>query len=197
MKCCSKCKQLKPLCEFNKDRKFKDGLNIYCRACQSDYQNSPRAAARRAELKRTDKYKAKAAERAKRPEVKAKAAERAKRPEVKAKAAEYNKSPQGRVVNAKAQANYRAKHYGIRNHRRRHWQSSDITKRYLYQAGRCLGCYTPYELNELELDHNLPLVRGGESTYNNLLMLCRSCNASKATKTFAEWKELIKSSTMV
>ena len=32
---CPKCKEIKPVSEFNKNRTKKDGLNAYCRLCQS------------------------------------------------------------------------------------------------------------------------------------------------------------------
>jgi len=38
MKTCSKCKETKPLSEFYKNRSTKDGLQAYCKICQSKYQ---------------------------------------------------------------------------------------------------------------------------------------------------------------
>lgn len=34
MKCCSKCKETKDLCEFNKRTRAKDGLQNHCRECE-------------------------------------------------------------------------------------------------------------------------------------------------------------------
>jgi hypothetical protein len=33
---CKKCNEIKPLSEFNKQSKSKDGLQVYCRSCQSE-----------------------------------------------------------------------------------------------------------------------------------------------------------------
>ena len=69
------------------------------------------------------------------------------------------------------------------------WTVADIEKRYAYQAGRCLGCYQQFDITELQFDLNLPGRRFGQCTYDNLLLLCVSCNASKKELTFAEWTE--------
>lgn len=37
---CSHCKEIKPLSEFTKDRRNKDGLNNYCRACKKLYNDA-------------------------------------------------------------------------------------------------------------------------------------------------------------
>lgn len=37
---CSHCKEVKPLSEFTKDRRNKDGLNNYCRACKKLYNDA-------------------------------------------------------------------------------------------------------------------------------------------------------------
>lgn len=39
----------------------------------------------------------------------------------------------------------------------------------------------------LELDHILPLSRGGSNHFLNLMPACKSCNASKGAKTYVEW----------
>ena len=97
----------------------------------------------------------------------------------------YCQTPDGKAARAARSARYYAKHNG-RAYRNK-WTADDIIKRYAYQAGRCLGCYTAMPLTELECDHNLPWTRGGQETFDNLLLLCRSCNARKGQKTFAEW----------
>lgn len=38
-----------------------------------------------------------------------------------------------------------------------------------------------------EVDHVVPLSRGGASTIENLTVACRSCNASKKDKLVSEW----------
>lgn len=43
----------------------------------------------------------------------------------------------------------------------------------------CLSCDSDASL---ELDHVLPIAKGGKHTVDNFQILCRSCNARKATK---------------
>ncbi|OEU71741.1 MAG: hypothetical protein BA863_06600 [Desulfovibrio sp. S3730MH75] len=46
-------------------------------------------------------------------------------------------------------------------------------------GNKCTGCES---LNNLEIDHIVPISRGGESVENNLQVLCRSCNRKKRAK---------------
>ena len=45
---------------------------------------------------------------------------------------------------------------------------------------RCFSCKS---VENLELDHHIPLIGGGELTLDNCVILCRSCNARKHAKT--------------
>ena len=40
-----------------------------------------------------------------------------------------------------------------------------------------------------EVDHVIPLTRGGTDSIGNLVSACRSCNASKNNRTITEWKK--------
>ena len=51
----------------------------------------------------------------------------------------------------------------------------DILERY----PKCLSCYS---VDRLELDHVVPISRGGPDCESNLQVLCKSCNISKFTK---------------
>lgn len=44
-----------------------------------------------------------------------------------------------------------------------------------------------HELNAPEIDHVVPLSRGGTHDYDNLQCLCKSCNSSKGAKLMSEW----------
>ena len=50
---------------------------------------------------------------------------------------------------------------------------------------QCCGCHTPrrlrgtYEGNAPELDHIVPLAAGGDHSYANTQLLCKSCNLAK------------------
>ena len=51
----------------------------------------------------------------------------------------------------------------------------------LYQRDgyRCLKCGISQEYANLEIDHIVPIAKGGKSTYNNLQTLCHRCNVAK------------------
>jgi hypothetical protein len=82
-----------------------------------------------------------------------------------------------------------------KNYKRRNWLSYvrydlDITKVFNYCDWKCSYCGidTPKELrgkfvnNAPELDHIIPLSKGGSHTYNNVTLSCRKCNLSKTNK---------------
>ena len=57
----------------------------------------------------------------------------------------------------------------------------EIRKRYGF---RCLGCGQAESLiRPLEVDHVVPVSRGGTNAVGNIQPLCRACNASKGAKT--------------
>lgn len=39
-----------------------------------------------------------------------------------------------------------------------------------------------------EIDHKIPITRGGDSSLSNLVVACRSCNAAKKDQTVEEWR---------
>jgi hypothetical protein len=51
-------------------------------------------------------------------------------------------------------------------------------------GNRCCVCQDP---RVLEVDHRIPLSRGGSNSWENLWTLCRACNRSKGAKTLEEW----------
>ena len=51
--------------------------------------------------------------------------------------------------------------------------------------GQCLACGSK---DNLQVDHILPVSRGGTNELDNLQMLCQRCNGSKHNKTMEEWQ---------
>ena len=47
-------------------------------------------------------------------------------------------------------------------------------------TGHCIYCGRPVKLEEMEVDHILPLSQGGENVYENKVCSCPACNAAKA-----------------
>ena len=52
-------------------------------------------------------------------------------------------------------------------------------------AQPCTACG---KVGPSEVDHIIPIARGGSHTIGNLMPLCRSCNASKCDMLYIEWK---------
>lgn len=62
----------------------------------------------------------------------------------------------------------------------------DIIAQYDAQNGICAYCDTP--LNGVyDIDHVIPVSRGGTNWPDNLVCTCRFCNRSKADKLLSEW----------
>ena len=57
-------------------------------------------------------------------------------------------------------------------------------KDYLYgkQGGDCAGCRTHFEKRHLEIDHIVPVSKGGNHERDNLQLLCGSCNRMKGDR---------------
>lgn len=75
----------------------------------------------------------------------------------------------------------RARHYGVHYEHVSPW---DVMARDWYHCSAC-GTYTPprlrgsYEWNAPEIDHVVPISRGGPHVASNLQLMCRSCNIDK------------------
>lgn len=52
----------------------------------------------------------------------------------------------------------------------------------------CYYCRRIMDKKEAELEHIIPLSRGGTNDYFNLIIVCHRCNSSKNNKTVQEWK---------
>jgi 5-methylcytosine-specific restriction endonuclease McrA len=52
-------------------------------------------------------------------------------------------------------------------------------------GGKCAYCRIA---DGNEIDHVVPLARGGRHEIANILPACRACNASKGTKLLDEWQ---------
>jgi 5-methylcytosine-specific restriction endonuclease McrA len=53
------------------------------------------------------------------------------------------------------------------------------------QAGACAYCG---ELRPLQLEHVVPIARGGRDAIGNLVLACKRCNCSKRDRLLVEWR---------
>jgi len=67
---------------------------------------------------------------------------------------------------------------------RRAFSRKKLLAVYQKSNGLCVACK---QSENLEVDHIVPLSRGGSNDLENLQLLCATCNRSKGTKTMEEW----------
>lgn len=72
--------------------------------------------------------------------------------------------------------------------RRPHGHSLKFNRENLYLRDRntCQYCQKVYARRELTLDHVIPVSRGGENSWENLVAACRPCNQKKGNLTPSE-----------
>ncbi len=63
---------------------------------------------------------------------------------------------------------------------------------YKEQGGKCNGCGRKVAKVDLEVDHIIPLSKGGSDRFNNLQLLCSRCNSSKGDGTMAQLRKRLR-----
>lgn len=163
-KVCKRCEQMRSIDEYVADPRFLDGHSSWCKACYAEYR--------------------------KRPEQKAKQNQRAKEryadPEWRAMyQAKNNARTRERYHTDPTYKQRKAKYKSVFNHKRRtKTRTGDLTVEQweeikAYYGNVCLCCGS---IENLQLEHVVPLARGGEHTASNIQVLCKSCNGKKMTK---------------
>ena len=66
--------------------------------------------------------------------------------------------------------------------------AADIEHQYQVQKKRCYYCQKAVAITGFELDHLVPLARGGRHDVTNFVLACQFCNRSKGTKLLHEWR---------
>jgi 5-methylcytosine-specific restriction endonuclease McrA len=212
-KTCTKCRADKPLAEFNKQAKSKDGHHYYCRECQRAYVAANRAAYRENAKRWQEANPEKAAAKLTRwrqanaEHVQSyKTAYRAGNPE-KLRAAEkaYYADNADRLRAAGAD---RAKRWRESNpeksrkkdQRRRamkleaYVEDVDIVVVLEAHGARCIVCGINIDTSlshphpmSVSLEHVIPLARGGEHSYKNCAPSHLRCNISKGVKPLGDF----------
>jgi len=68
---------------------------------------------------------------------------------------------------------------------------ADIAKQYKNQRGKCYYCKTKISQDKrgYDVDHVIPLARGGSNGPENLVVTCPTCNRSKNARMPHEWPQ--------
>ena len=184
-KVCTKCKVEKPVEAFSKHRGKPGGLRYECKECGNaegakwrkanpDYQHRHYLANREAVLARTKAYRENNLE------------------ACRARARKYGRENKEKVAAYQKQwvVNNRERH-NAKSHRRRALELSvdryEVTPREMAKmyASNCFYCGAK---GKKELDHVVPISRGGQHSIGNLVAACVKCNRSKNSKTIMEWR---------
>ena len=193
-KWCPGCEQAKCWAAFNRNRSQKDGLQWYCRICQNamnkeHYQNNLERERARSRTEEKRGYG------------------RTWRRNNSEYMQKYNKAYS--ESHPEYMRGYREKNADKRREQARTYAQSHLKERAVREVKRrarklqaggtftlrewealcdyydytCLRCGRRKPDIELTVDHVIPLSVGGSNSIDNIQPLCRSCNASKQTKT--------------
>jgi len=201
MKTCSICNIKKKLSEFNKCKERKDGLKSICRECQSvsrkQYHQLNKQAAQQYYIekkdiidKRNKEYQA---------INKEKISTRMKKYYKGIKGIRvltskiYRQSEAGKISSDKSVAKRRAFKAGVNYES---FRNEDVLERDGYICQHCKKKTRPYYKNRNHplypnLDHIIPLSRGGEHTKKNTQCLCHQCNMKKSNKNICDQLRLL------
>lgn len=187
-KCCSKCRELKPVEQFSRCSANTDGLYSWCKPCA-------RAANQEYYTRKSDKIKTRVAEYRQANPERVKAAVRRYYQEHRAKHNEESKNwrhahpERAREISKVSRTRHKAKHadrYTAKNHQRRvpqhqqHFTAQEWRDLRVFYNNICLCCKRK---KRLTVDHIIPLSRGGTNTIDNIQPLCWLCNRRKRLDT--------------
>ena len=178
---CSRCKQVKDIENFYRTQRSDDGWDNYCKECRRLLRikhrdpESERAYANRWRSENSERRAEYAVEYRSRPETKERervySEEYRKRPEVLAR---------GRVLAHNRRVEYRNSNLPANT-----WQL--LLESY---GEKCLNpdCTTPND--PLQMEHIVPLSRGGSHSWDNLQVLCRTCNLRKGKNGTTDYRQV-------
>jgi len=219
IKYCNKCQIDKPLNEFSKSKRYKDGLQTKCKACAKQYEenNKERITVRKKQHYESNKVESSTRCKKYREENKQCIATRTKQwrennrekiSELKRQYYEEHKDghiKQYREINKEKMISQRKQYHQTKKgkaskvnseHKRRAVKKQgDVTTPQLLElqqtAKICYWCNTSLKNKVVHIDHYVPLSKGGEHTLSNLVISCAKCNLSKSSKDPIEFANIV------
>lgn len=178
-KTCTKCGQLKSLEEFNKSKKIKSGYVSECKRCRTDRVKRALADKKRLDPEGWGLYLEDKRDRSRK--------WRAENPEASVESVrkwQLANPEKKREINRRyAQRNPEIARNGnrARKARERDAPQFKVTSKFLRKlySSPCTSCGS---VQDIQMDHVVPLKKGGPHSEGNLQPLCQPCNASKQDK---------------
>ena len=162
-KTCTKCGQTKPLNAFYASKRYRNGYRPQCKKCLNEGSRHTKS------LYYINNQEA-----------------------IKSKASSYRANNKDLIAIGKKewQKSNPDKVLAYTTKRRKSMRENGIfyVSRSEIEALYNSPCFNCGSLNRIEIEHIIPISRGGTHSIGNLMALCKSCNASKGNKTFTEWK---------
>jgi len=195
MKRCTKCGETKPATTefFTRDASRKSGFRPNCKDCTKAYDKQRRAV--NPEARNERQRAAYAADPEKhREQQRAYKADHAEEINEKRRVT-YEKNPEKARAAVRAAQKRHPETMKAANHRRRarilgaegSHTAEDERIAYRAQKGKCWHCGKLVG-DTYEIDHLIPLDKGGSNAANNIVISCRACNRSKGAKIMIEWR---------
>lgn len=192
-KTCTHCQQAKPLNEFDRLLKSKDGRQPWCKKCRKEQRETNRD-----KKSAYDRARYKANSEAMRARAKV---HRETNPDyLKSYNHSYYKENADKISDAVRQWRQenpdkrRAiinRHKAAKRNAEGRFTDNDIRSMLKSQHGRCVYCRADIK-DCYTVDHITPLSRGGSNWPDNLQLVCASCNSSKKDKTHDEYVARLK-----
>lgn len=176
-KYCGSCKEHLTIEAFAKNRARKDGLQNYCRKCSNQATKRSISKDRSKSRERALRYKASHKEQVK-------AAEHSRywnnRESEIARRLKHLKDNPALHSNNAQKRRARIANNGV-------FQISKRELERLYSS-KCFYCQS---VQNITIDHVVPISRGGTHSIGNLVACCKPCNSSKHARFITEWKLIL------
>lgn len=161
---CSRCGEIKPVSEFGKDRRNKDGLLIYCKSCKRKI-NASQSEYRKEYMKRyLVTYQ--------------------KSPEYRERERKY--AQEYRKLHPDKNAEYSAKYRATTKEHGGEITDEDIRECLEFFNYECAYSGVPLS-SEYQTDHVIPVSKGGTNTIHNIVPCLPVINLRKSSKDLDTW----------
>ena len=204
-KTCSKCRQTLPVSDYRKNKAAKDGLQSACKPCQKQFyiDNKSKILKQVSEYRKANLDKVRASDLEYRKRNREKARVRAKE-WIEANPEKAKATRRAYYVENRAELISKVREWKLANperarlldnnsvHRRRQKLSQNgvfkVTVKELRRI-RSRPCVYCGATKKVEVDHVIPLDRGGPHSIGNLAPACSRCNRSKSNLFITEWRK--------